>query len=119
MFQKFAAAISRAVGSSLVFSLALLLVIIWALGGLIFGFADLYQLWINTLTTIITFLIVFLIQNTQNRDMAAIHLKLDALIAALEDVSNKYVHIQEKSIEDIERLDKELDITHDVDTGVS
>src|ERR1043166_4042023 len=101
MFQRLATSVSRAAGSSFVFCAALLLVVMWVVGGFIFGFTDLYQLIINTLTTIITFLMVFLIQNTQNRDMAALHVKLDALITELKEVNSKYAHIQEKSLEDI------------------
>lgn len=108
MFQRLATSVSRAAGSSFVFCTALLLVVVWVIGGFIFGFTDLYQLIINTLTTIITFLMVFLIQNTQNRDMAALHVKLDALITELKEVNSKYAHIQEKSLEDIEQIDREI-----------
>ena len=80
LFHKIAQKTSNAVGSAWAFSLAVMIIIVWAASGPIFGFSDTWQLVINTGTTIITFLMVFLIQNTQNRDAKVIHLKLDELI---------------------------------------
>src|SRR5258707_1908218 len=83
LFRKFAQAASQAVGSSWAFILAVLIILIWGLTGPLFHYSDTWQLVINTGTTIITFLMVFLIQNTQNRDAKAMHLKLDELIRSL------------------------------------
>ena len=81
-FAKFASWVAEAAGSSWAFVLAIVVVAVWALTGPIFGFSDTWQLVINTGTTIVTFLMVFLIQNTQNRDTKAMHLKLDELLRA-------------------------------------
>jgi len=80
LFRRFAAATSRAAGKPAAFITATLIIVVWALTGPLFGFGDTWQLVINTGTTIITFLMVFLIQNTQNRDSAALQIKLDELI---------------------------------------
>ncbi|MCP1373577.1 low affinity iron permease family protein [Dyella lutea] len=80
LFRRFAAATSRAAGRPAAFITATLIIVVWALTGPLFGFGDTWQLVINTGTTIITFLMVFLIQNTQNRDSAALQIKLDELI---------------------------------------
>jgi len=85
-----------------------MLILIWGLTGPLFGFSDTWQLVINTGTTIITFLMVFLIQNTQNRDAIAIHLKLDELIRALKGARNRLVDIEELSDEELERLRSEF-----------
>src|SRR4051794_950096 len=84
-FAKFAGWVAEAAGSSWAFVLAIVVVVVWAVTGPIFGFSDTWQLVINTGTTIVTFLMVFLIQNTQNRDTKALHLKLDELMRALPD----------------------------------
>ncbi|HMY72224.1 MAG TPA: low affinity iron permease family protein, partial [Blastocatellia bacterium] len=83
IFRKFAAKVSAVVGSGWAFMVAALIIIVWAVTGPIFKFSDTWQLIINTGTTIITFLMVFLIQNTQNRDARALHLKLDELLRGL------------------------------------
>jgi low affinity Fe/Cu permease len=93
MFQRFSTAVSVAAGSAYAFCGALLVVVVWALTGPIFHFRDTWQLVINTGTTIVTFLMVFLIQNSQNRDVRALHLKLDALIAASE-ARDVFMHIE-------------------------
>ena len=80
LFRRFAAATSRAAGKPAAFITATLIIVVWALTGPLFGFGDTWQLVINTGTTIVTFLMVFLIQNTQNRDSAALQIKLDELI---------------------------------------
>src|SRR4051794_27488817 len=80
LFSPFAEAIARASGKPLTFAVSVVLIVVWALSGPLFGFSDTWQLVINTGTTIVTFLMVFLIQNTQNRDGAAIQAKLDELI---------------------------------------
>src|SRR5205814_4473585 len=86
------------------FFLAVGIIIIWAVTGPIFGFSDTWQLVINTSTTVVTFLIVFLIQNTQNRDAKAIHLKLDELIRGLEGARNRLVDLEDLSDEELELL---------------
>src|SRR6478736_6141832 len=90
-FRWLAEATSRAVGSPWAFALAALVIIGWACLGPLFHFSDTWQLVINTATTIVTFLVVFLIQNTQNRDNKAIHLKLDELIRAVEAARTRLV----------------------------
>ncbi len=103
-FRKFAHRTSRGVGSPWAFILAVLVIVVWGLTGPIFHFSDTWQLVINTGTTIVTFLMVFLIQNTQNRDAIAIHLKLDELIRALKGARNKLVDLEELSDEELEEL---------------
>jgi low affinity Fe/Cu permease len=107
-FRKFAAATSRVVGTPWVFALAVLLIIGWAASGPIFGFSDTWQLVINTTTTIVTFLMVFLIQNTQNRDSEAIHLKLDELIRAVHTARTRLVDLEDLSDEQLDELRKEF-----------
>ena len=85
LFRKFAQNTSNATGTPWAFLLAVAVVLVWAITGPIFGFSDTWQLVINTGTTIVTFLMVFLIQNTQNRDTRALHLKLDELLRAVPD----------------------------------
>lgn len=102
VFTRFAKWASRATGRPATFIGALCIVLLWALTGPIFDFSDTWQLVINTTTTIVTFLMVFLIQNTQNRDTEAMHIKLDELIRAVESAQNTMM--------DLEELDeKELD----------
>jgi len=91
---KFAAVsnrISAWAGSYKTFLLAIVIIVVWAVSGPVFGFSDTWQLVINTGTTIVTFLMVFLIQNTQNRDAMAVHLKLDELIRAMESADDKII----------------------------
>ena len=90
------------------FVLALGLVILWAVTGPIFGFSDTWQLVINTSTTIVTFLIVFLIQNTQNRESAAMQLKLDELIRAVTEARNNLVDLEELSDDELDQLQEEF-----------
>lgn len=103
-FRKLALLTSKTVGSPVAFSAALVGIAIWACLGPIFHYSDTWQLVINTATTIITFLMVFLIQNTQNRDAKAIHLKLDELIRAIEGARNKLINLETLSDEDLESL---------------
>lgn len=98
---------SKVVGHPAAFMIALLVVIVWSISGPVFGFSDTWQLVINTGTTIVTFLMVFLIQNTQNRDTEAIHLKLDELIRSHRGAKNSYISLEDLSIEEMDRL-KEL-----------
>ena len=108
LFRKFAQAASQAVGSSWAFILAVVIIFVWAITGPMFHYSDTWQLVINTGTTIITFLMVFLIQNTQNRDAKAIHLKLDELIRAVEGARTHLVELEELSDEELERLQKQF-----------
>jgi low affinity Fe/Cu permease len=107
-FHGFAHAASCQVGSPWAFILACGVVLAWAVTGPLFGWSDTWQLVINTGTTIVTFLMVFLIQNTQNRDAQALHLKLDELIRADHGARNTLIDLEESSDEDIERLHKEF-----------
>jgi low affinity Fe/Cu permease len=103
-FGIFAQSISHVTGRPATFLLALLVVIVWAISGPLFGFSDTWQLVINTGTTIVTFLMVFLIQNTQNRDTLAIQLKLAELIIAMKGVSNEFAVIEDLTDEELEKL---------------
>ena len=107
-FHAFAARMSQAAGSPFAFITAVVIVVVWALIGPTFGFSDTWQLVINTGTTIITFLMVFLIQNTQNRDARAVHLKLDELIKAVKGARTKLVDLEEMSDEELEKLQEEF-----------
>jgi low affinity Fe/Cu permease len=102
------------VGSPWAFMGAFLIIILWAVSGPVFGFSDTWQLVINTGTTIITFLMVFLIQNTQNRDAKAIHLKLDELIRAKAGARNSLVNLENLPDEDIKVVQKEFDQVKEV-----
>jgi low affinity Fe/Cu permease len=107
-FVAFSKAISAAVGSVWAFVFSVAVVIAWGATGPLFKYSDTWQLVINTSTTIVTFLMVFLIQSTQNRDAKAIHLKLDELIRAVEGARNDLVDLEELSEADLERLAKEF-----------
>src|SRR3954451_7507405 len=104
IFRYLAQKAAHASGSAPAFLLAFLVVFFWAVTGPLFNFSDTWQLVINTSTTIITFLMVFLIQNTQNRDSQAVHAKLDELIIKLEAADNRLVVAEDLSDEDLERL---------------
>jgi low affinity Fe/Cu permease len=104
LFTRFAAGMARAVGHPVAFIIAFVAVIVWAISGPIFGFSDTWQLIINTSTTIITFLTVFLIQNTQNRDTAALQLKIDELIRAHEGAHNAVLDLEELEEGDLVRI---------------
>ena len=106
VFTRFAKTSANAVGHPVAFGLAALLIILWAMTGPLFGFSDTWQLVINTGTTIITFLIVFLIQNTQNRDSAAVQLKLDEIIRATQGAHNALLDLEELSQIDLEKFRK-------------
>lgn len=108
LFHIFAARVSEIVGTPLAFGIAVLFIVFWILSGPVFGFSTGWQLVINTGTTIITFLIVFIIQNTQNRDSRAIHLKLDELIRATSRARNSLIDLEEMEDEDLDRFEKEF-----------
>ena len=107
-FHRFAHAAATTVGSPWAFTLALVAVGIWAVLGPRFGYSDTWQLVINTATTIVTFLIVFLIQNTQNRDAAAIHLKLDELLRGVQGARTSLVDLENLSEGDLQALREEF-----------
>jgi low affinity Fe/Cu permease len=95
LFAKLAGKISQATGSFWTFSVALLIVLVWAATGPIFHYSETWQLVINTGTTIVTFLMVFVIQHAQNKDMRAVQLKLNELIAAVEGASNRLIDVED------------------------
>ncbi|MEO7909515.1 MAG: low affinity iron permease family protein [Roseiflexaceae bacterium] len=107
-FRKFANKASDAMGSPWAFIAAALLIVVWAITGPLFGFSEVWQLVINTGTTIITFLMVFLIQNTQNRDAKAMHLKLDELLRSVEGARTSMVDLEDLSDEDLKKLQDEF-----------
>jgi low affinity Fe/Cu permease len=107
-FRVFARRSSIALGSAWAFVGAVLIILVWILTGPMFHFADTWQLVINTATTIVTFLMVFLIQNTQNRDAKAVHLKLDELIRALKNARNELVDLEDLSDEELKKLEKQF-----------
>ena len=108
LFRSFAGATSAAAGSPAAFLLAVAIIVVWAISGPIFGFSDTWQLVINTGTTIVTFLMVFLIQNTQNRDAKAMHLKLDELILGLQGARTHLVDLEDFTDEELEALQKQF-----------
>jgi low affinity Fe/Cu permease len=107
-FARFAHAVAHASGTPMAFLLATLTIVVWAVSGPLFNYSDTWQLVINTGTTIVTFLMVFLIQNTQNRDTLALQLKVSELIIAVKDAENRIATIDELSEEELEQLQKEL-----------
>ena len=105
-FEKFFQKITRATGKPLAFILAVIVIIGWGIAGPLFHYSDTWQLVINTSTTIITFLMVFVIQQSQNKDTAAVQLKLNELIAASSIASNRLVDVEDLSAEELETLKK-------------
>lgn len=108
-FRKAAHAVSEATGTPWAFIIALGIIATWGLTGPIFQFADTWQLVINTGTTIVTFLMVFLIQNTQNRDAKTLHLKLDELIRGVEGARTRLVDLEKLSDDELEELQREFE----------
>ena len=104
IFTRFAKGTSRAVGQPAAFAIATGALLIWAISGPLFGFSDKWQLVINTGTTIVTFLMVFLIQNTQNRDAEAIHVKLDELIRSHKTAHNALLDLEDLEEEELDRI---------------
>src|SRR5438270_7896879 len=107
-FRVFARRSSATLGSAWAFAAAILIIIVWGATGPTFHFSDTWQLIINTGTTIVTFLMVFLIQNTQNRDAKAVHLKLDEIIRALRGARNDLVDLEKLSDEELKRLEEQF-----------
>ena len=107
-FRHFARKSSAVLGTAWAFIGALIIIAVWGLTGPVFHYSDTWQLIINTGTTIVTFLMVFLIQNTQNRDAMAMHLKLDELIRAMEGARNRLVDLEKLSDEELKRLEEQF-----------
>ena len=107
-FRVFAQRSAVMLGSAWAFTAAVLAILIWLVTGPMFHFSNTWQLIINTATTIITFLMVFLIQNTQNRDAKAMHLKLDELIRAIKDARNELVDLEDLSDEELQKIEGEF-----------
>jgi low affinity Fe/Cu permease len=131
-FERFSAKVTKATGSSVAFMIAFAIIIIWAVTGPIFKFSDTWQLVINTGTTIITFLMVFVIQQSQNKDTVALQLKLNELIAASPTASNRLVDVEDLTAAELDLLkkfyiklarlaEKEADIhsTHSIDEATA
>ena len=108
LFSRAAFVTAHWMGKPIAFLTAAAVVIVWAASGPLFGFSDTWQLVINTSTTIVTFLMVFLIQNTQNRDTMALQLKLSELILVISEAENRFATAEDLSEEELERLHKEL-----------
>jgi low affinity Fe/Cu permease len=108
-FQVFATKSSYWVGSKWAFALALAMIVVWGMTGPRFHYSDTWQLVVNTGTTVVTFLIVFLIQNTQNRDARAIHLKLDEIIRAIQAARNSMINIETLSDEELQTLSDQFE----------
>ena len=108
IFDRFARWIERQLGRSTTFSLAFLSIVLWSVTGPFFGWSDTWQLVINTGTTIVTFLMVFVIQNTQNRDTQALHLKLDELIRVNSTARDSLMGLEEKSELEVEKVKSEF-----------
>jgi low affinity Fe/Cu permease len=108
-FRRVAQKTSQLIGCAWAFMLALVIILAWALSGPFFHFSDTWQLVINTGTTIVTFLVVFLIQNTQNRDAKAIHLKLDELIHAMKGARNQLINLENLTDDELANLQREFE----------
>jgi low affinity Fe/Cu permease len=123
---------TEATGTSTAFIIACLVIVVWAITGPLFGFSDTWQLVINTGTTVVTFLMVFLIQRSQNKDALAIHLKLNELVAAMQGASNRLIDVEDLSEAEIQALrqhyrklielarkDDELTKTHSIEEATT
>jgi low affinity Fe/Cu permease len=132
LLEKLSYQATRATGTSLAFMLASTTIVIWAITGPLFNFSDTWQLVINTGTTIITFLMVFLIQRAQNKDALAIHLKLNEIVAAMEGASNRLIDVEDlsepeinalrnyyKKLIELAREDDVLTTTHSIEEAAS
>lgn len=108
VFRVLARKSSVVLGSAWTFAAAILIIVAWALTGPKFHYSDTWQLIINTGTTIVTFLMVFLIQNTQNRDAKSVHLKLDEIIRAVKGARNELVNLQESPDDDLKKLEQQF-----------
>ena len=109
VFTRFTTQTSKVLGHAWVFIAALVILVVWGLSGPLLGFSNTWQLIINTGTTIITFLMVFIIQNTQNRDTAAVHVKLDAVMRELQISNRKLYDAENEGEEELERVRKRIE----------
>jgi low affinity Fe/Cu permease len=107
-FRRFSGWSAQALGSPWVFVANVVLILLWLAMGPWFGFSDTWQLWVNTATTVITYLAVFVIQNTQNRDAKAVHLKLDELISSMDGARNRLVDLENLTDEEIKVLEEQF-----------
>jgi len=107
-FRKTAKKVSQMVGSMYAFFTAIFLIIVWFVTGPYFEYSDRWQLMINTLTTVVTFIMVFIIQNTQNRDSRAMHLKLDELIRANKKARDTLINLEDESDQDLGSMEEEF-----------
>jgi low affinity Fe/Cu permease len=132
LLERFSHEATKATGTSLAFIFAVSVIVIWAITGPLFGFSDTWQLVINTGTTIVTFLMVFLIQRAQNKDAIAIHLKLNEIVAALEGASNRLIDVEDlseaeiaalrnyyKKLIELARTDDNLTMTHSIEEAAT
>lgn len=117
-FDRLSTKVADIAGKPVVFMSALAAIITWAICGPLFGFSSTWQLVINTGTTIVTFLMIFLVQHSENKNSAALHVKIDALIEALEDADEKFVGIEDKTDEEVQQLKKEVRNTNGTDESV-
>jgi low affinity Fe/Cu permease len=130
--EKFSHQATKATGTSFAFVLAVLVIVVWGVTGPIFHYSDTWQLVINTGTTVVTFLMVFLIQRAQNKDALAIHLKLNEIVAAMEGASNRLIDVEDLSEPEIDALrkyykrlielarkDDQLTTTHSIEEAAS
>ena len=113
LFHRIARRVASAIGTPVAFILAMFSIVLWAATGPVFGYSDTWQLIINTATTVVTFLVVFLIQNTQNHDSRAIHLKLDELLRAVKRARNELVDLEEMSDAELAKLEAEFRRIHE------
>jgi low affinity Fe/Cu permease len=104
---------ANALGSPYAFAIAVITVLAWALTGPYFGYSEVWQLVINTGTTIVTFLMIFLVQNTQNRDARALHLKLDELIRSIHAARNKLIDLEDCTDEELDHIQREFERLRD------
>jgi low affinity Fe/Cu permease len=104
LLERFSEAVTRWTGGSSAFAMACLVIVVWGGTGPMFGFSDTWQLVINTGTTIVTFLMVFLIQRTQNKESLALHLKLNEIVAALDGASNRLIDVESLSEQELRTL---------------
>jgi low affinity Fe/Cu permease len=111
-FRKFSVMAANALGSPWVFVLNVLLIVIWLAAGPLYHFSDTWQLLVNTATTVFTYLAVFLIQNTQNRDAKGVHLKLDELISSVAGARNRLVYLEDLSDQEISELQEQFQRLH-------
>lgn len=111
MFERFSSWVSRSSGRPLAFTLSVVLVVVWALTGPIFGFNDTWQLIINTTTTVITFWMVFVLQHTQNKDTKAVELKLDELIRKIDGTDDRLIGIEDSTEASLDHLKEARPIT--------